>query len=130
LPKPELPFRHEQSVASIHFNFAQNSMTTNAITEQAILETLRQVMDPELGCNIVDLGLIYSVSITGQKVTVVMTLTTPGCPMHESIRGGAQQALLNLAGVEAAAVEVVWDPPWHPSMMTEFGRNATGVGTF
>jgi metal-sulfur cluster biosynthetic enzyme len=76
------------------------------------------------------IGMLYKISITGQKVTVVMTLTTPGCPMHESIRWGAQQALLNLAGVEAAEVEVVWDPPWHPSMMTEFGREATGVGSF
>jgi metal-sulfur cluster biosynthetic enzyme len=73
-------------------------MTT--ITEAAVLETLRQIIDPELGCNIVDLGLIYSVTITDAKVTVVMTLTTPGCPMHESIRWGAQNALLNLAGVQ------------------------------
>jgi metal-sulfur cluster biosynthetic enzyme len=105
-------------------------MTTNEITEEAILETLRQVVDPELGCNIVDLGLVYSVAITGKKVTVVMTLTTAGCPMHESIRRGAQNALLNLSGVEEAEVQVVWDPPWQPSMMTEFGRNATGAGTF
>jgi len=105
-------------------------MTTNGITEEAILETLRQVVDPELGCNIVDLGLVYSVAITGKKVTVVMTLTTAGCPMHESIRRGAQNALLNLSGVEEAEVQVVWDPPWQPSMMTEFGRNATGAGTF
>jgi metal-sulfur cluster biosynthetic enzyme len=103
-------------------------MTT--ITEEAILEALRQVIDPELGCNIVDLGLIYSVTITDAQVTVVMTLTTRGCPMHESIRWGAQNALLNLEGVEAAGIEVVWDPPWHPSMMTEFGRTATGVGSF
>jgi metal-sulfur cluster biosynthetic enzyme len=103
-------------------------MTT--ITEAAILETLRHVMDPELGCNIVDLGLIYGVTITGAKVAVAMTLTTPGCPMHESLRWGAQQALLSLEGVEAAEVEVVWDPPWHPSMMTEAGRAATGVGSF
>jgi metal-sulfur cluster biosynthetic enzyme len=96
------------------------------ITEAAIFETLRQVFDPELGCNIVDLGLIYSVTIAEPKVTVVMTLTTPGCPMHESIRWGAQTALLNLDGVEAAEVTVVWDPPWHPSMMTEHGRAATG----
>ena len=102
---------------------------TATITEAAILETLRQVIDPELGCNIVDLGLIYSVTITDAKVAVVMTLTTPGCPMHESIRWGAQNALLNLHGVEAAEVDVVWDPPWHPSMMTEFGRAATGVGS-
>jgi metal-sulfur cluster biosynthetic enzyme len=100
------------------------------ITEAAVLETLRQIIDPELGCNIVDLGLIYSVTITDAKVTVMMTLTTPGCPMHESIRWGAQNALLNRDGVQAAKVEVVWDPPWHPSMMTEFGRAATGVGSF
>jgi len=103
-------------------------MTT--VSEAAILETLRQVIDPELGCNIVDLGLIYGVTITGAKVAVVMTLTTPGCPMHESLRWGAQQALLTLEGVEAAEVAVVWDPPWHPSMMTEAGRAATGVGSF
>jgi metal-sulfur cluster biosynthetic enzyme len=105
-------------------------MTTNEITKEAVIETLRRVIDPELGCNIVDLGLIYNVSITGQKVNVVMTLTTPGCPMHESIGLGVQNALLNLAGVEEAVVQVVWDPPWHPSMMTEFGREATGAGNF
>ena len=102
----------------------------STVTEAAILETLRQVIDPELGCNIVDLGLIYGVTITGAKVAVVMTLTTPGCPMHESLRWGAQQALVNLEGVDAAEVEVVWDPPWHPSLMTEAGRAATGVGGF
>ena len=105
-------------------------MTTNEITEESILETLRQVIDPELGCNIVDLGLIYNISITDKKVAVVMTLTTPGCPMHESIRWGAQNAILNLAGIEEAEVQVVWDPPWQPSMMTEFGRIATGAGNF
>jgi metal-sulfur cluster biosynthetic enzyme len=105
-------------------------MNANAITDQAVLEALRQVVDPELGCNIVDLGLVYSISIVDRKVTVVMTLTTPGCPMHESIRWGAQNALLCLESVDEAEVEVVWDPPWHPSMMTEFGRSTTGVGPF
>jgi metal-sulfur cluster biosynthetic enzyme len=100
------------------------------LNETLVLETLRQVIDPELGCNIVDLGLVYSVTITETKVAVVMTLTTPGCPMHESIREGAQAALMNLDGVGEATVEVVWDPPWHPSMMTEAGRAATGVGRF
>ncbi len=121
---------HAQAVHSANINRTKNSMTTNEITEEAILETLRQVMDPELGCNIIDLGLVYSVSVTGQKVKVVMTLTTAGCPMHESIGWGVQQALLNLPGVEEVEVEVVWDPPWHPSMMTEFGREATGAGNF
>jgi len=102
----------------------------STVTEAAILETLRQVIDPELGCNIVDLGLIYGVTVTSSTVAVVMTLTTPGCPMHESLRWGAQNALLKLEGVDAAEVEVVWEPPWHPSMMTEAGRAATGVGSF
>ena len=105
-------------------------MTTTTPTEADIWQTLRQIIDPELGCNIVDLGLIYSVIISGTKVDVVMTLTTFGCPMHESIRWGVQTALLNLEGVEEVEVEVVWDPPWDPSMMTDSGRAATGAGRF
>jgi metal-sulfur cluster biosynthetic enzyme len=93
-----------------------------------VLETLRQVLDPELGCNIVDLGLIYNIELNGPDVAVLMTLTTPGCPMHESISLGAQNALLSIEGVRNATVEVVWEPPWHPSMMTELGRELTGVG--
>lgn len=94
-------------------------MTTTTLTETEILTALRQVIDPELGQNIVDLGLIYSVKIVGAKVWVSMTLTTPGCPMHESIGWGVKCALLNLAGVDDAEVELVWDPPWHPSMMRQ-----------
>jgi len=105
-----------------------NIMT--AITEELILETLHQVIDPELGCNIVDLGLIYSVRVDGSTVVVVMTLTTPGCPMHESISQGVQTVLLSLEGVADVDVQVVWDPPWHPSLMTEQGRIATRVGNF
>ncbi len=102
-------------------------MNTQVVTEELVLETLRQVIDPELGCNIVDLGLIYSTNICGGHVLVTMTLTTPGCPMHESISQGARTALLSIEAVTDAEVEVVWDPPWHPSMMTEEGRMATGV---
>ena len=102
-------------------------MTATLLNETTILETLRQVIDPELGCNIVDLGLVYDVAIAGAKVVVTMTLTTPGCPMHESIRWGVQRALLDLEGVDEAEVELVWDPPWHPAMMTDAGRAATGA---
>jgi metal-sulfur cluster biosynthetic enzyme len=105
-------------------------MSAQPLTQELVLETLRQVIDPELGCNIVDLGLIYSVKIDGSKVSVTMTLTTPGCPMHESISQGAQIALLGLEGANDAEIEIVWDPPWHPSMMTEQGRIAVRVGNF
>lgn len=97
------------------------------LDKQIVLDAMRQVIDPEIGCNVVDLGLIYGITITGTKVTVQMTLTTPGCPMSESIAQGAQWALLGLAGVDEAAVEIVWDPPWQPSMMTEIGRAAVGM---
>ena len=100
-------------------------MNTPQLDEANVLDALRQVIDPEIGCNLVDLGLIYDVAILGSKVKVTMTLTTPGCPMHESLCGGVQVALLNLAGVDDAEVELVWDPPWHPSMMTERGRAKT-----
>lgn len=103
-------------------------MSAQPVTQETVLETLQLVIDPELGCNIVDLGLIYDVNIEGSKVSVTMTLTTPGCPMHESISQGAQIALLNLPGVNDAEINVVWDPPWHPSMMTEQGRIAVRVG--
>ena len=102
-------------------------MTKTILNEATALETLRQVIDPEIGCNIVDLGLIYDVAITGSRVTVRMTLTTPGCPMGESIAEGAQWALLGVAGVEDASVVIVWDPPWQPSMMTDIGRTAIGM---
>ncbi len=102
-------------------------MTTPIIDESFVLNALRQVIDPELDCNIVDLGLIYDIQIDGGKVRVTMTLTTPGCPMHESIRWGVQNTLLKLEEIDEAEVDVVWDPPWNPAMMTAAGRERTGV---
>ena len=105
-------------------------MTATPLTDEIVLETLRQVIDPEIGCNIVDLGLIYRYAFQAGKLTVTMTLTTPGCPMHDSIAEGVKNILLTLDGVTEVEVEVVWDPPWHPSMMTESGRNMAGVRSF
>ena len=102
-------------------------MNAQLLDEATVLEALRQVIDPEIGCNIVDLGLIYSVQITRARVLVTMTLTTQGCPMHESIANGVQMALLNLEGVDEAGVDVVWDPPWHPDMMTDHARTRVGM---
>jgi metal-sulfur cluster biosynthetic enzyme len=98
-------------------------MTANLLTEADILNALRLVIDPEIGMNIVDLGLIYNVAIESPRVRVAMTLTSAGCPMGESIRGGAEMALLNLEAVTDAQVELVFDPPWHPGMINESARN-------
>ena len=102
-------------------------MTASEQNEQTILAALRQVIDPEIGCNIVDLGLVYSYAFNAGKVTVAMTLTTPGCPMHESISWGVKNALMNIEGVTEAEVDIVWDPPWNPSLMTVVARKMTGV---
>ena len=102
-------------------------MNAAPIREETILQALRHVLDPELGCNIVDLGLVYGAVIDNAKVTILMTLTTPGCPMHESIAWGVQSAVLNLDGVEEVEVQLVWDPPWTPSLMSEEGRAQTGI---
>lgn len=104
-------------------------MNTPPLTETLVYQTLRQVVDPEIDCNIVDLGLVYGVTIEGGKVTIQMTLTTHGCPMHESIASGVKTALLNLENVAEAQVHIVWDPPWHPSMMTDYGRARVGIAT-
>jgi metal-sulfur cluster biosynthetic enzyme len=102
-------------------------MSTTVLTEEKVLEALYQVIDPEIGCNIVDLGLVYDVTIAGDTVTVRMTLTTPGCPMSETMVWGVKQALLNLPSVMNAEVELVWNPPWNPAMMSDIGRAAVGI---
>ena len=95
--------------------------TETAITEDRVREALKQVADPELGINIVDLGLIYAVAIEGGDVHVKMTLTTPGCPLHDSLVRGAERAVGAIPGVATASVELVWDPPWNPNKISPQG---------
>lgn len=100
--------------------------------EKAVWDTLRTCYDPEIPVNIVDLGLVYDLALEplptgGSKVFVKMTLTAPGCGMGPAIAGDAQVKLLGLPGVEDASVEIVWDPPWHQSMITAEGRKVLGL---
>jgi metal-sulfur cluster biosynthetic enzyme len=94
------------------------------VSEECVLDALQDVYDPELGVNVVDLGLVYGVAIDGDAVNITMTMTTPGCPMHEAISEGAQAAVAQLPGVREACVTLVWLPPWDPSMMSEAARRA------
>jgi metal-sulfur cluster biosynthetic enzyme len=92
-----------------------------------IYEALHYVDDPELGVNIMDLGLIYNVALNDEGyVTITMTLTTPGCPMHESLGEGVGYALEGIPGVMGGEIRLVWEPPWEPSRMTEDGRKLLG----
>jgi metal-sulfur cluster biosynthetic enzyme len=95
--------------------------------EQLIWAQLRQCFDPEIPLNIVDLGLVYDVSVTGTQANVKMTLTAPGCHMGGQIAGDVQEKLLALDQIEEANVELVWDPPWHQSMISLQGRKALGL---
>lgn len=96
------------------------------ITEDVVKEALKDVIDPELGYNIVDLGLVYGITIDGRMVDVVMTMTTPGCPATNYIQQGAQQRLLDINGVVEGKVDVVWSPPWDPSMMSDDAKTYFG----
>ncbi|MEJ2287266.1 MAG: metal-sulfur cluster assembly factor [Deinococcales bacterium] len=93
-----------------------------------VLAALGEVLDPELGIGVLDLGLVYAVQISGEAVAVEMTLTTPGCPLHGSIADAVEARLARVDGVGTVAVTVVWDPPWTPEAMSERARRALGFG--
>ncbi|HSB42010.1 MAG TPA: metal-sulfur cluster assembly factor [Methylomirabilota bacterium] len=85
-----------------------------SVTHGQVTQALRDVFDPELGMSIVDLGLIYGVQIDGGRVQVTMTLTAPGCPLHDSMAGWVRQAVARIPGVEAVEVAITFEPPWTP----------------
>ncbi len=87
--------------------------------KEKIFEQLRTVIDPELGINVVDLGLIYNMNINEGNVFILMTLTTPGCPLHDSIVGGVKRALADVEGIKDVDVQVTWNPSWTPERMSE-----------
>jgi FeS assembly SUF system protein len=96
--------------------------------ENGIVEALKTVFDPEIPVNIYELGLIYDVDIQpGGQVQVKMTLTSPGCPVAGSLPGEVKTKVEGVPGVTAADVELVWDPAWNPSMMTEAARLQLGM---
>ncbi len=91
------------------------------VTEREARDALAGVIDPEVGLDIVELGLVYGLTVTPHRIDVAMTLTTPGCPLHDALVGGVERALSRDAGQEVA-VEVVWDPPWTPERIGSEGR--------
>jgi metal-sulfur cluster biosynthetic enzyme len=97
-----------------------------AWTPDSVRDVLRGVFDPELHLNIVDLGLVYGVEVREKKVSVKMTLTSPGCPYGPYLLHQVKDTVMTLKGVEDAEVEVVWDPPWGPDKMTEEVRLELG----
>lgn len=98
-----------------------------AVTKETVMEALGTVNDPEIpGLSIVDLGLIYGVAVEGGKVAVRMTVTAPGCPMAHYMAEMAKKAVEELEGVDEANVEVVFEPPWNPDMMSDEAKKRLG----
>ena len=100
--------------------------------EKALWEAMKQCYDPEIPCNVVDLGLIYDVKRTDlpskrSRVDVKMTLTAMGCGMGPAIAAQVRDRLLEVPGVEEATVDIVWDPPWNQSMITDDGKKRLGL---
>ncbi|HEY9582166.1 MAG TPA: metal-sulfur cluster assembly factor [Savagea sp.] len=94
----------------------------------SMLGALENVIDPELGIDIVNLGLVYDVALDEAGVaTVTMTLTSMGCPMGPQIVGNIKQELLELPEVKEVEVDVVWSPPWSKDMMSRYAKMALGV---
>lgn len=98
------------------------------LTKDDILEALKVVYDPEIGVNIVDLGLVYDADISeNNDVEVTMTLTSMGCPLGPVIIQDVQQALSPLEGIGEVGVRIVWTPPWSPAMMSEEAKDELGI---
>ncbi len=99
----------------------------DALGEQ-VIEALRTVYDPEIPVNIFELGLVYKVDIDDDRqVRIEMTLTSPACPVAGTLPDEVKDKVEGVEGVKGATVEVVWDPPWHPGMMTEEAQLELGM---
>ncbi len=89
------------------------------VTIDEVLQVLKQVIDPELGINIVDLGLVYDAAVEGDYVDIKMTMTTPACPLYKHLTEQAEMCLRrSLPTLKAVSIELVWEPEWNPMMMS------------
>ena len=98
------------------------------ITKEDVVEALRQVEDPELGMDIVELGLLYDVDVAGPKVKVTYSLTSMGCPAGPLIQEDITRVAYEIPGVEDVETELSWDPPWTPELMSDDAKFILGFG--
>ena len=97
-------------------------------TKEEVMDVLRQVEDPELGMDIVELGLMYDVEVEDSNIKVTHTLTSMGCPVGPMIQQQIDESVRSLPGVENVEVELTWDPPWTPDKMSEDAKFILGFG--
>ena len=90
--------------------------------KEKIINEIRKIYDPELPVNIYELGLIYDIQVNEKKIKIKMTLTTPNCPVAESLPKGVKEGVMQVEGVEDVDLELVWDPPWSKDMMSDAAK--------
>ena len=98
-----------------------------ASLHEQVIDALRAIYDPEIPVNIYELGLVYSIDASSEHVVVRMTLTSPGCPVAGSLPIEVESKVEEIPGVKSAKVELVWDPPWNPDMISEAGKLQLGI---
>jgi len=106
--------------------FAPASSGPYAERERLITENLKQIYDPEIPMNIVDLGLIYGFEWTEDAVKLKMTLTAPGCPVAGILAEEVKAAIEKVPNIKSATIDMIWDPPWSPERMSEFAKRQFG----
>lgn len=97
------------------------------LTEQQVTTLLKNVIDPEVGVNIVDLGLVYGIDVTEKEIMITMTLTTPGCPMHNSIMTWTENIIQKYAPESKVTINLVWEPAWNPDRIAQTVREELGL---
>ena len=96
------------------------------VSQEEVFKKLRECLDPELGINIIDLGLVYSIRIQDSRINVLMTLTTPECPLQSYFMKDITNKLKTVKGVSDVSVELIFDPPWNPSKMSKESKDLLG----
>ncbi len=97
------------------------------VDKERVKQALTEVIDPEIGLDIVNLGLVYDIEVMENRVHVKMTLTVPGCPLGNFILSQAKEKVEEIDGVEEAEIELVWDPPWNINMVSEKAKKQLGL---
>ncbi|RLF49731.1 MAG: aromatic ring hydroxylase [Thermoplasmata archaeon] len=98
------------------------------VTKDDVMSVLEKVYDPELGLSVVDLGFIYDVKVEDDRVSIKMTVTVPTCPLRALIAKDVERAVKSIEGVKEVDVEIVFDPPWSPEMMSDKAKKMFGMG--
>src|SRR5919206_3785687 len=110
-------------------NYFERQMSSQNVTTEQVYSALRKCMDPEIPVNVVDLGLIYGVQVNPENnVDIKMTMTTRGCPLHDTLVSDVKRYVGKINGVGNINIDIVWDPPWSLEKMNQDAREKLGFG--